>query len=82
MKMVKGNLVTKIQKKAKKGDPISFKRKDIHCEGIVTQVRENSVLVEINDVLAKQLQYESNLTVVNHRHYVVASSAGAGNVSA
>ncbi|CAI9395549.1 hypothetical protein BACSP_04144 [Bacillus sp. T2.9-1] len=57
--------------KAAVNDHISFSRGKREVFGIVTSVKENSVIVELSSEDAKYFQYESNLTVVNHKNYLI-----------
>lgn len=60
-----------VKKQASVGDTIVFERKDMHFEGIVYLIRENSVLVDISKEAANLLDYETNRTVVAHGNYGV-----------
>ncbi|RFU67038.1 DUF2187 family protein [Bacillus sp. V59.32b] len=69
--MQEANKISYSRKQAKVGDTILFERKEISCEGIVFQVRENSVLVEISKEMAQVLDYETPNTVVRHGNYTI-----------
>ena len=62
-------------KKAKIGDFISFKRKDLLCEGEVEIVRDNSVIVKVSDETHEKLEYDTAKTVVRHTNYVIIKTA-------
>ncbi|NWQ42884.1 DUF2187 family protein [Bacillus sp. EB106-08-02-XG196] len=53
---------------AKVGDKISFKREGNPFEGIVTGVRENSVMVQYGVSKEKD---EPLITIVNHKNYKI-----------
>lgn len=53
------------------GDKINFFRKDVYHEGIVYQINEKSVLVELTSESQAYLGYENNRTVVNHKNYII-----------
>jgi uncharacterized protein YkvS len=53
---------------AKVGDKISFKREGNSLEGIVTGVRENSVMVQYGVSKEKD---EPLITIVNHKNYKI-----------
>ncbi|WP_240050974.1 DUF2187 family protein [Metabacillus litoralis] len=57
---------------AKIGDVISFKREDISHEGVVTGIRDNSVMVQYGRSKEKD---EPLKTVVNHKNYKIISSS-------
>lgn len=59
--------------KAKIGQKIRFKRNDIEITGIVSLVKENSVIVDISDEEAKKLDYSTNKTLVRHSKYEIVS---------
>lgn len=69
--MQEANKISYSRKQAKVGDTILFERKEMSCEGIVFQVRENSVLVEISKEMAQMLDYETPNTVVRHGNYMI-----------
>ncbi|MCH6266579.1 DUF2187 family protein [Neobacillus citreus] len=56
---------------AKIGDNILFKREGKNYEGIVTVVRENSVIVEYGYNKAKD---EPISTIVNHKNYKITNA--------
>ncbi|GGA64245.1 DUF2187 family protein [Ornithinibacillus halotolerans] len=53
------------------GDLVLFDRRNNQYEGKVFQVRENSVLVELDKDAAKVLGYEMPNTVVRHGKYSI-----------
>lgn len=53
---------------AKVGDKISFKREGNSLEGVVTGVRENSVMVQYGVSKEKD---EPLITIVNHKNYKI-----------
>lgn len=53
------------------GDVIIFKRKECFIQGTVISYRPETVLVEIEMKISRQLGIENNLTVVNHKNYEV-----------
>jgi uncharacterized protein YkvS len=53
---------------AKVGDKISFKREGNQFEGVVTGVRENSVMVQYGVSKEKD---EPLITIVNHKNYKI-----------
>ncbi|WP_226669819.1 DUF2187 family protein [Metabacillus litoralis] len=53
---------------AKIGDVISFKREDVSHEGVVTGIRENSVMVQYGRSKDKD---EPLKTIVNHKNYKI-----------
>jgi uncharacterized protein YkvS len=53
---------------AKVGDKISFKREGNALEGVVTGVRENSVMVQYGVSKEKD---EPLITIVNHKNYKI-----------
>lgn len=57
--------------KAKLRQEIQFSRKGITLTGVVVQVNENSVIVDIEMDAAGQLHLENNKTVVNHKNYEI-----------
>ncbi|WP_050614175.1 DUF2187 family protein [Bacillus testis] len=61
------------------GDIITFERKGLSISGKVTRLRENSVMVEIDLEIAKELDYPNNYTVVNYRHIQSVQDWKAGN---
>lgn len=56
---------------AKVGDEISFKREGQAYKGVVSGVRENSVLVQYGFSKVKD---EPLITVVNHKNYKLTKS--------
>ena len=56
---------------AKIGDNILFKREGKSCEGIVTVVRENSVIVKYGYNKEKD---EPITTIVNHKNYKITNA--------
>ncbi|NRD76916.1 DUF2187 family protein [Bacillus sp. BRMEA1] len=56
---------------AKVGDIVTFNRKYIAHEGVVYQVREKSVLVNISKDSQTYLGYENRNTVVSHMNYTI-----------
>lgn len=60
--------------KASIGDKIQFSRNGERFVGEVTRVREESVIVKLNDTDADYLKLETPLTVVSHKHYFVLES--------
>jgi uncharacterized protein YkvS len=57
---------------AKIGDNITFTREGISHEGIVTVIRENSVIVEYGYNKAKD---EPITTIVNHKNYKINNAS-------
>lgn len=53
------------------GDVVLFKRKDCFIEGTVVSYRTETVLVEVNSSIARNLGFANNITVVNHKNYEV-----------
>ena len=53
------------------GTLISFHRKEREIEGVIDQIRENSVIVKVDVDVQKYLDIENELTVVNHKNYRV-----------
>lgn len=60
--------------RAKIDDVIIFLRANQEVTGVVTLVKENSVIVQLSSYDTNFLQYESNLTVVNHKNYTVLAN--------
>ncbi|WP_158318813.1 DUF2187 family protein [Robertmurraya kyonggiensis] len=60
--------------KASLGDRIQFSRNGEQFIGEVTRIREESVIVKLNDTDANYLKLETPLTVVSHKHYIVLAS--------
>lgn len=60
-------------KKATIGQTIVFQRKELAVIGKVEKHLDNSVIVNIPVKDAKELGYESPLTVVNHKNYKIIS---------
>lgn len=56
---------------AKIGDVISFKREGKSLEGVVSGIRENSVMVHYGNSTEKD---EPLITIVNHKNYKITSS--------
>jgi uncharacterized protein YkvS len=56
---------------AKIGDVISFKREGNLLEGVVSGIRENSVLVQYGFSKVKD---EPLITIVNHKNYKLTKS--------
>ncbi|KLV17573.1 hypothetical protein ABW02_24655 [Niallia circulans] len=63
-----------IKIRAKIDDVIIFLRANQEVTGVVTLVKENSVIVQLSSYDTNFLQYESNLTVVNHKNYTVLAN--------
>ncbi|MRX73094.1 DUF2187 domain-containing protein [Bacillus lacus] len=58
------------------GDIIGFTRKDMHLEGVVTHIRENSVIVKLASCYDfRDLNIDNEFTVVGHSKYEVVQSA-------
>ncbi|WP_273126965.1 DUF2187 family protein [Metabacillus sp. HB246100] len=55
------------------GDVISFKREGKTIEGVVTGIRENSVMVDYG--MSKE-KNEPLKTIVNHKNYKIKKSNG------
>lgn len=60
-----------VTNQAKVGESILFSRKGIDVYGEVTMIREKSVVVRIDPEIARTLQLETSLTVVNHLSYKI-----------
>ncbi|WP_449621549.1 DUF2187 family protein [Robertmurraya sp. Marseille-Q9965] len=60
--------------KAEIGDRIQFSRNGEQYVGEVTRIREESVIVKLNETDADYLKLETPLTVVSHKHYVILAS--------
>jgi uncharacterized protein YkvS len=54
---------------ASEGDKITFHRHGFGFTGEVVKVREESVLVSISQQDAEQLNIDTPITVVSHKHY-------------
>lgn len=59
--------------KAGLGQKIRFKRNNMVITGIVSLVKDNSVIVDISNEDAKKLEYSTNKTVVNHSNYEIVN---------
>jgi uncharacterized protein YkvS len=59
------------------GDKIEFKRKKHIVNGVVTSLRENTVIVSLENDDAKKLELPDHQTVVSHKNYVIVGRAGA-----
>jgi uncharacterized protein YkvS len=57
----------------KVGDVISFKREGKSLEGVVSGIRENSVMVKYGDSKGKD---EPLTTIVNHKNYKITNTKG------
>ncbi|MGR3766549.1 DUF2187 family protein [Rossellomorea sp. NS-SX7] len=57
------------------GDKIEFKRKKQIVNGVVTALRENTVIVKVKNDAAKKLDLPDNQTVVAHKNYVIVERA-------
>ncbi|MGG3912282.1 DUF2187 family protein [Rossellomorea vietnamensis] len=57
------------------GDTIQFKRKKHVINGVVTTLRENTVIVKMDREIAKKLDLPDDQTVVAHKNYVVTERA-------
>ncbi|MEL3972917.1 DUF2187 family protein [Rossellomorea oryzaecorticis] len=57
------------------GDTIQFKRKKHIVNGVVTSLRENTVIVKVKDEVVKKLELPDNQTVVGHKNYVIVERA-------
>ncbi len=57
------------------GDTIEFKRKKHVVSGIVTSLRENTVIVKVEQDTVKKLDLPDNQTVVAHKNYAVIERA-------
>ncbi|WP_175986427.1 DUF2187 family protein [Bacillus sp. Marseille-Q1617] len=57
------------------GDTIEFKRKKQIVNGVVTSLRENTVIVKVNNDAAKKLDLPDNQTVVAHKNYIIVERA-------
>lgn len=55
------------------GEEVVFVRKSIEVTGKVEKHLENSVIVQISNSDAKELGYESQLTVVSHKNYQIVN---------
>lgn len=53
------------------GDQVIFERKNRPVVGTVVGYREETVVVEVEAHVAKELEIENNVTVVNHKNYEV-----------
>lgn len=51
------------------GDTVVFERKELFILGEVIKVQENTVMVELHEGFAFDLNLSTNLTVVNHKNY-------------
>lgn len=58
---------------AKIGDYVKFSRKNIEITGVVTKVRDKTVIVQISKEIAKKLDLYTELTVVRHNHYAIVN---------
>lgn len=61
--------------KAVIGNNIKFTRHGEVFVGEVSRVREESVIVKLNDTDANTLKLETPLTVVSHKHYIILESS-------
>lgn len=57
------------------GDKIEFKRKKHIVNGVVTTLRENTVIIKVDYETAKKLDLPDNQTVVAHKNYVIVERA-------
>ncbi|NQD67588.1 DUF2187 family protein [Bacillus haikouensis] len=57
------------------GDKIEFKRKKHIVNGVVTSLRENTVIVSVENNDAKKLDLPDHQTVVSHKNYVIVERA-------
>ncbi|MCA1057052.1 YkvS family protein [Rossellomorea aquimaris] len=57
------------------GDTIEFKRKKQIINGVVTSLRENTVIVKMDKDVAKLLDLPDDQTVVAHKNYVIIERA-------
>lgn len=62
---------SKNKRNVKLGSEISFQRKNIQMEGIVTSIRENSVMVILAEQYTRILDITNNVTIVNHKNYEI-----------
>lgn len=53
------------------GNKIEFERRGRKLEGLVTNVRENTVIVELSKEGIDFLELENEFTVVNHSNYKI-----------
>jgi uncharacterized protein YkvS len=57
------------------GDKIEFKRRNHIVNGVVTSLRENTVIVSVEKDVAKKLDLPDHQTVVAHKNYVIVERA-------
>ncbi|WP_064091655.1 DUF2187 family protein [Rossellomorea aquimaris] len=57
------------------GDTIEFKRKKHVVSGVVTSLRENTVIVKVKQDIVTLLDLPDDQTVVAHKNYVVIERA-------
>ena len=60
-------------KMANEGDKILFKRNSVSIIGEVIQVKEGSVVVQINDSDAERIKIDTPITVVSHKNYKIVN---------
>jgi len=60
-------------KMANEGDKVLFKRNSVSIIGEVIQVKEGSVVVQINDSDAERIKIDTPITVVSHKNYKIVN---------
>jgi uncharacterized protein YkvS len=60
------------------GDTVQFQRKKHVINGVVTTLRENTVIVKMDRDVAKKLDLPDDQTVVSHKNYAVIERAEIG----
>ena len=58
---------------ANEGDKVLFKRNSVSIIGEVIQVKEGSVVVQINDSDAERIKIDTPITVVSHKNYKIVN---------
>lgn len=65
------NELTTSKGQALAGSKINFTRKGELLEGVVTEIREATVIIRVTEDVKKFLGLDNDLTVVNHANYKV-----------
>lgn len=66
--------------RVKKGYAIQFIRNELTISGVVDEVRDNTVIVQLDAQTQRVLDLSTNQTVVNHKNYQIISAILVGGV--
>lgn len=63
----------KLDPRLKEGTVIAFERRDKQLKGMVVSIRENTVMIKVDEHTQKFLELENEFTIVHHKKYKVGN---------